>query len=161
MAECYVPMVYTYYTAFRAKWCMSEQIVVSEQLTHWGRVMHICRAIIWTNAGILLIGILGTNVSEIWREIRIFSFKKMYLKTLSVKWWPFCLSLNALNKPNLIFPWWLWPSTDTMSQPTMMHYWPFVRGIHWSSLINGDWWIPLSPHQLRGALMSFVFVAGC
>ena len=52
-------------------------------LTHWGRVTHICvgnltiigsdngllpgwrQAIIWTNAGILLIGPLGTNFSEI------------------------------------------------------------------------------------------------
>ena len=52
-------------------------------LTHWGRVTHICvgkltiigsdnglsperrQAIIWTNAGILLIGSLGTNFSEI------------------------------------------------------------------------------------------------
>ena len=64
-------------------------------LTHWGRVTHICiskqtiivsdnglspgprQAIIWTNAGILLIGTLGTNFSEIFIEIRIFSFKKM------------------------------------------------------------------------------------
>ena len=56
-------------------------------LTHWGRVMHICvskltiigrdngllpgrcQAIIWTNAGILLIGALGTNFSEILIEI--------------------------------------------------------------------------------------------
>ena len=53
------------------------------KLTHWGRVTHICvskltihgsdnglspgrrQAIIWTNAGILLIRTLGTNVSEI------------------------------------------------------------------------------------------------
>ena len=52
-------------------------------LTHWGRVMHICvskltiigsdnglssdlrQDIIWTNAGILLIGPLETNFSEI------------------------------------------------------------------------------------------------
>ena len=52
------------------------------ELTHWGRVMHICismltitgsdnglspgrcQAIIWTNAGIFLIGHLGTNFSE-------------------------------------------------------------------------------------------------
>ena len=55
-------------------------------LTHWGRVMHICvwklttinsdnglsparrQAIIWTNAGILLL-ILGANFSEIFSEI--------------------------------------------------------------------------------------------
>ena len=87
-------------------------------LTHWGRVTHICvskqtiigsdnglspgrrQAIIRTNAGILLIGPLGTNFSEILVEIRIFSFKKMGLKVSSAKWRPFCLGLNVLNKWN-------------------------------------------------------------
>ena len=72
-------------------------------LTHWGRVTHICvsnltiigsdnglspgrrQAIIWTNAGILLIGPLGTNFSEISIEILPFSFKKMRLKVSSAK----------------------------------------------------------------------------
>ena len=84
-------------------------------LTHWGRVTHICvskqtiigsdnglspgrrQAIIWTNAGLLLIGTLGTNFSEILIEIGIFSFKKMGLKVSSAKWRPFCLSLNVLK----------------------------------------------------------------
>ena len=57
------------------------------ELTHWGRMTHICvgelaiigsgiglspgrrQAIIWTNAGILLIEPLGTNFSEILIEI--------------------------------------------------------------------------------------------
>ena len=57
-----------------------------------------CRrqAIIWTNAGILLIGPLGTNFSEILIEIHTFSFKKMHLKMSSGKWPPFCLGLNVL-----------------------------------------------------------------
>ena len=38
------------------------------------------QAIIWTNAGILLIQTLGTNFSEILIEINTFSFKKMHLK---------------------------------------------------------------------------------
>ena len=85
-------------------------------LTHWGRVTHICvgkltiigsdnglspgrrQAIIWTNAGILLIGPLGTNFSEILIEILTFSFKKMRLKVSSAKWRLFCLGLNVLNK---------------------------------------------------------------
>ena len=85
------------------------------KLTHWGRVTHICvgkltiigsdnglspgrrQAIIWTNAGILLIGPLGTNFSEIWIAIETFSFKKMHLKIPSAKWRPFCLGLNVLN----------------------------------------------------------------
>ena len=72
-------------------------------LTHWGRVTHICaskqtiissenglspgrrEAIIWTNAGILLIRTLGTNFSEILSEIHAFSFKEMHLKMSSAK----------------------------------------------------------------------------
>ena len=76
-------------------------------LTHWGRVTHICvgklnsigsdnglspgrrQAIIWTNAGILLIGPLGTNFTEILIEIRTFSLKKISLKMSSAKCRPF------------------------------------------------------------------------
>ena len=36
------------------------------------------QAIIWTNAGILLTGPLGTNLSENLIEIYIFSLKKMH-----------------------------------------------------------------------------------
>ena len=84
-------------------------------LTHWGRVMHICvskltiiasdnglspgrrQAIIWTNGGILLIGPLGTNFSEISIEILIFSFKKMRFQVSSAKRRPFCLGLNVFS----------------------------------------------------------------
>ena len=83
-------------------------------LTHWGRVTHICvgklsiigsdngllpgrcQAIIWTNAGILLIGPLGTNLSEILIGIRIFWIKEMQLEMSFAKWCPFCLGLNKL-----------------------------------------------------------------
>ena len=41
------------------------------------------QAIIWTNAGILSFGPLGTNFSEILVEIYVFSFKKIYLKLSS------------------------------------------------------------------------------
>ena len=85
-------------------------------LTHWGRVTHICvgeltiigsdnglspqrrQAIIWTNDGILLIGPLGTNFSEILFRIQTFSFNKMHLKMASAKWRPFCLGLNVLKE---------------------------------------------------------------
>ena len=52
------------------------------------------QAIIWTNAGILLIGPLGTHLSEIVIEIHTLSFKKMYLKMLSAKWQPSCLGIH-------------------------------------------------------------------
>ena len=55
------------------------------------------QAVIWTNAGILLIGPLGTNFSEILMEILTFSFKKMRLKVSSAKRRPFCLGLNVLK----------------------------------------------------------------
>ena len=54
------------------------------------------QAIILTNAGILLIGPLGTNFSEILIEIQTFSFKKMRLKMSAAKWRPFYLCLNVL-----------------------------------------------------------------
>ena len=85
-------------------------------LTHWGRVTQwrVCvskltiigsdnglspgrrLAIIWTRAGILLIGTLGTNFREMLSGIHTFSFKKMHLKTSSAKRRPFCLGLNVL-----------------------------------------------------------------
>ena len=81
----------------------------------WGRVTHICvskltiigsdnglspgrrQAIIWTNAGILLIRTVGTNFRELLSKIHAFSFKKMHLKMSSAKWRPFCLGLNVLT----------------------------------------------------------------
>ena len=89
-------------------------ILWQNKLTHWGRVTHIYvselpiigsdnglspgrrQAIIWTNAGILLVGPLGTNFSEISIEILTFLFKKMRLKVSSAKRRPFCLGLNVL-----------------------------------------------------------------
>ena len=84
-------------------------------LTHWGWVMHIYirklsivgsdnglspgwrQAITWTNAGILLIGTLGINISEILIKIHTFSLKKTHFKMSSGKWRPSCLSLNVLK----------------------------------------------------------------
>ena len=84
-------------------------------LTHWGRVTHICvgklttigsdnglspgrrQAIIWTNDGILLLWTLGTNFYEILSEIHSFSFEKTHLKLSSAKWRLSRLGLNELN----------------------------------------------------------------
>ena len=80
-------------------------------LTHWGRVTEIWvskqtvigsdnglssgrrQAIIWTNAGILIIG----PFSEILIEIYIFLFKKIHLKMSSGNWQPFRRGLNVLT----------------------------------------------------------------
>ena len=51
------------------------------------------QAIIKTNAGLLSIGPLGTNFSEILIKIRSFSFKKMS----STKWRPFCPGGDGLK----------------------------------------------------------------
>ena len=48
------------------------------------------QAIIWANAGILLIWHLATNFSEMLIEYEMFSFKKIHLKMSSAKWNPFC-----------------------------------------------------------------------
>ena len=92
------------------------------ELTHWGRVTHICvgkltiigsdnglspqrrQAIIWTNAGILLIGPLGTNFSENLIEIQTFLLKKIRLKMSSAKCCSFCLGLNVLTQFGGIHP---------------------------------------------------------
>ena len=56
----------------------------------WAFVQIICQAIIYTNAGLLSIGPLGTNFSEILIKAHNFSFIKMHLKLSSAKWRPFC-----------------------------------------------------------------------
>ena len=48
------------------------------------------QAIISTNDGLLSIGPLGSNFSEILIKIPNFSFTKMHLKISSAKWRPFC-----------------------------------------------------------------------
>ena len=55
------------------------------------------QAIVWTNAGIVLIWPLGTNFCEYLIGIQTFSFKKMPLKMSSAKWCLFCLGLNVLS----------------------------------------------------------------
>ena len=82
-------------------------------LTHWGWVMHICvskpiiigsdnglspgrhQAIIGTNAEILLIGPLGTNISEILIKVHTFHSKNAF--KMSGNWRPFSLDLNVFS----------------------------------------------------------------
>ena len=106
------------YRLFKTPRCRYDVIIMGighHWLTHWGRATHICvgklttigsdnglspgrrQAIIWTIAGILLIGPLGTNLSEILIGIQTFSFKKIHLKMSSAKWRPSCLGLNVLR----------------------------------------------------------------
>ena len=112
-----MPYAHGYYHACLPIWYLTSWTSLCFQtLTHWGRVthIHVCvskltifgldnglspdrrQAIIWTNAGILLIGSLRTNFSEILIGILTFSFKKMHLKISSAKWRPFCFGLKVL-----------------------------------------------------------------
>ena len=113
----------TWYTLCDQMWPTCELVIpvqntytaaVEPRLTHWGQVTHICvskltiigsdiglspgrrQSIIWTGAGILLIGPLGSNFDEIFVEIHTFSFKKMRVKVSSAKWWTCCLGLNCV-----------------------------------------------------------------
>ena len=90
-------------------------IAWTKHLTHWGRVTHISvgnliiigsdngwapgrrQAIIWTNAGLLLIRTLGTNFNEILSGIHTSSFRKLHLKMSSAKWLPFCRASMCLT----------------------------------------------------------------
>ena len=74
-------------------WVSKLTIIVSNNSLSPGRR----QAIIWTNAGILLIRTLGTNSNDILSEIYTFSVKKMPLRMSSAKWRQFCLGLNVLK----------------------------------------------------------------
>ena len=143
-----------------------------KNLTHWNRVKHICvskltiicsdnglspgrrQAIIWTNAGILLIGPLGTNFSEILNEIQTFSLKKMHLKMSSGKWRPFCLGLNVLIKaereqwhhpPGV---WWHNNMVDSLHKGPVLHQVSMLVKRDWLCYDNKyNWWIPHTKSQ--------------
>ena len=108
-------------------------------LSHWGRVTHICvgkltiidsdnglspgrrQAIIWTNAGILLIGPLGTNFSEIFIKILTFSFRKMHLKVSIAKCCPFHLGLNVLSNDDIKHPYIYGDPMSMITYQDMLH----------------------------------------
>ena len=100
--------------SWASKLCRHMASLGHNELTHWGRVMHICshnlsisssdnglspgwcQTIICSNSLILSVGLLGTKFSEILIKIYIFSLK-MHLKIAAGNWWPFCLGLNVLK----------------------------------------------------------------
>ena len=114
------PSVWCHVPSKLCTWLQYNLILNYCLLTHWGRVTHICvskliiigsdnglapgqrQAIIWTNAGKLIIGPLGTNFGGILIEILTLSFMKMRLKVSSVKRRPFFLGLNVLNHSHSI-----------------------------------------------------------
>ena len=106
------------------------------------------QAIIWTNAGKLLIQNLGTNFSEISSEINILSFKNMYMNMSSAKWRQFYICLNVLrhltqkhnsiifmrtkSAPWLLMPWLIWPpryhNVKTTAWKKRVVYWNVYSG---------------------------------
>ena len=88
------------------------------------------QAIIWTNAGLLLIGPLRTNFSEILIEILTFSFKKMRLKVSSAKRRPFCLGLNVLRPcpyGDDAYIAWLTPLKTNMVHQSLGNQWCLIK----------------------------------
>ena len=100
------------------QWNQQSDTRLDDFLTHWDQVTHICvgkltiigsdnslspgqrQAIVWTNAGILLIEPLGTNFSEYWPKflhfhsrkcISTFRYLKVFLKFIPnyppQSWW--------------------------------------------------------------------------
>ena len=99
--SCYWTKMYEFRLRFHWSLFLRVKVTIFQHwLTHWARVALICvgklsiigsdnalspgrrQAIIWTNAGILLIGSLRTNFSEIWVGNHILSSKKIHLKKI-------------------------------------------------------------------------------
>ena len=133
VSDVYVGYIYPYHTGlFIGSWNSQRD------LTHWGWVTHICvskltiigsdnglsparrQAITYTNAGILLIGPLGTSFSEILIGIQTFSFVKMHFKMSSAKWRSICLGPNVLNSASEIYRYTTIKYTETWTE--YMHF---------------------------------------
>ena len=119
-------------------------------LTHWGRVTHICvskltiigsenglspsrhQAIIWTNAGLLSIGPLRTNFSDILIKIQHFSLKKMHLKMSSAKRRLCCIGLNVLTNKAQQTVYGIWCSHQHCGMTFTLLFMFVIRTIsHW------------------------------
>ena len=78
-------------------WCIYTPVNYANIGSHKGLLPVSCKAITWTNDGLLLIGPLGTNICDICLDIQIVSLKKMHLKMSFAKHWPFCLGSNVFK----------------------------------------------------------------
>ena len=116
-------------------------------LTHWGRVTHICvnkltiigsdnglspdrrQAIILTNAGILLIGPLGTNTNEILIEILTFLFMKNAFESVV------CETAAILSRPQCVkeknTSWLSWDRFFKSSNIIGSWFWRIVSKSRW------------------------------
>ena len=142
--------------------CLNNSIkwmgIILTHWAYWGWVMYMCigkltiigsdnglsprrrQAIIWTDAGILLIQPSGTIFSEIVIKIYTFSFKKMHLKMSSAKWRPFCLGLNVLIHHKYM-PWWVvgifcWIWYQELGIGTHRNFKPTLHNNNWLALVS-------------------------
>ena len=158
---------------------------VNSPLIHWSRVTHACvgnlttigldndlspgrhQAVIWTNAGILLIGPLETNFSEVVIEIHIFSFKKMNLK-MSGKWRPSWLGLSVLvwgiscpligytQIARFMGP--TWGQTGSC-RPQMGPTWTLLSEVLCAALRDTVWWDLRPPQtQWRPKIKVYIYI---
>ena len=114
------------------------------------------QAIIWTNAGILLIEPLETNFSEIYIKIHTSSFKKIAFENTV---WKMSAILSWRQCINRTTDWW-----GLSELPTFITTWPLIYEHHNSDVIisimaitnvtgplrgesTSDWWIPLTKGQ--------------
>ena len=80
---------------YRSEWSIYASVIYTSIGSDNGLSPGRHQAVIWTNAGILLIGQL--SFSEIWIEIHTSLLKKIHLKISSGNWRQFCLGLNVLT----------------------------------------------------------------
>ena len=136
-------------------------------LTHWGRVTHICvskltiiasdnglspgrrQAIIWNNGGILSIGLLGSNFSEIWIKILTFSFKKNAFENIV------CQVASTSSRPQWVKEFLLhihitWPPTPTWWFHLLTSTLPSLSFCHKYMITNRQ----LPPYIHRNSLWS-------
>ena len=108
------------------------------------------QAIMWANAGIILIRTLGVNFTEILSEINIFWYKKMHLRISSAKRWQFRLGLNVLNGSR---------GGDRSKQTDIAHNWDYnYRRFPTCLIIRSlfDWHVILHVKQVSLTLTCWI-----
>ena len=145
------------------------------------------QAIIWTNAGLLSIGPLGTHFSEILIKIITFHSPKIHLKMSSAKWRSFCPRGNELSMPDFgrgprWYMYWYQTGYSSFGAPVETFSWFMLnytnRGcsepcsclgscfVWWiSCLLKTSWWVSdLGPRQFvklkRKCHFEYLFITG-
>ena len=104
------------------------------------------QAIIWSNAGILLVRNLRNKFHWNYKQNSYIIIKKMHLNVSSEKWWPFCLGFNVLRYVNIFCPF------STFKHHTLLKFIPKERKyihncIQSISCLLMTWWCKEPGHQ--------------